>query len=417
MDDLSVTLIVKAPNQQIEDQIIQCELSWTIKKLKTYLSEVYPSKPGVHDQKLIYSGQLLADSLILKDILRRYEGQETHTVHLVCTPSKYYQYTKTPVNIMKPSPSNPIPSTSTSGTSSPSTSADVSTTPKMKCDDKTSTKIKSSENAESVASCSKEQPTNSSNVQKQETITSQNQSSGSRLEEENQVPNPQMLYSMNNQVYAAQLAMFQQHYINYMNHYMKMYVNQMQNVDAQKMLHGNIPETIANNQADENRVPPVAEAAVRGPEPVQNVNAAEQDEGIIDRDWLDWFYVLSRLTVLLSIVYFYSSPLRFIIVFLLGCTMYLYQIGFFRVPLENNNAINNNVDPIVENNNNRRNDAQREQRPVRENLVQGDHANIASTPSQAPIQMVPDRPTVLGVMWTFFTTFFASLIPEIPNAI
>lgn len=40
------------------------------------------------DQKLIYSGQLLHDSVTLKDILRRYEGQETHTVHLVCTPSR-----------------------------------------------------------------------------------------------------------------------------------------------------------------------------------------------------------------------------------------------------------------------------------------------------------------------------------------
>lgn len=28
------------------------------------------------------------DSVTLKDILRRYEGQETHTVHLVCTPSR-----------------------------------------------------------------------------------------------------------------------------------------------------------------------------------------------------------------------------------------------------------------------------------------------------------------------------------------
>lgn len=44
MSDL-VTIIVKAPNQQIADQIIQCHHSWTIKKLKDYLTEVYPSKP------------------------------------------------------------------------------------------------------------------------------------------------------------------------------------------------------------------------------------------------------------------------------------------------------------------------------------------------------------------------------------
>lgn len=42
---IPVTLIVKAPNQQFEDQTIQCEVTWTIKRLKGYLSEVYPCKP------------------------------------------------------------------------------------------------------------------------------------------------------------------------------------------------------------------------------------------------------------------------------------------------------------------------------------------------------------------------------------
>lgn len=38
------------------------------------------------EQKLIYSGQLLTDQTVLKDILRQYDGQDTHTVHLVFTP-------------------------------------------------------------------------------------------------------------------------------------------------------------------------------------------------------------------------------------------------------------------------------------------------------------------------------------------
>lgn len=45
MESAGVRLIIKAPNQQIEDQIISCELGWTIRKLKDYLAEVYPSKP------------------------------------------------------------------------------------------------------------------------------------------------------------------------------------------------------------------------------------------------------------------------------------------------------------------------------------------------------------------------------------
>lgn len=38
------------------------------------------------EQKLIYSGKLLRDSAVLKDVLRQYDGQDTHTVHLVFTP-------------------------------------------------------------------------------------------------------------------------------------------------------------------------------------------------------------------------------------------------------------------------------------------------------------------------------------------
>lgn len=40
-----VKLIIKAPNQEIKDQVVQCNISWTIGQLKEYLSEVYPSKP------------------------------------------------------------------------------------------------------------------------------------------------------------------------------------------------------------------------------------------------------------------------------------------------------------------------------------------------------------------------------------
>lgn len=49
MENLSpVTLVVKAPNQKIGDQTIECALDWTVKKLKQHLSSVYPSKPVSH---------------------------------------------------------------------------------------------------------------------------------------------------------------------------------------------------------------------------------------------------------------------------------------------------------------------------------------------------------------------------------
>jgi len=43
--DHPVTLIIKAPNQKYTDQTITCFLEWTVGKLKSHLSRVYPSKP------------------------------------------------------------------------------------------------------------------------------------------------------------------------------------------------------------------------------------------------------------------------------------------------------------------------------------------------------------------------------------
>jgi hypothetical protein len=46
MENLTpVTLVVKAPNQKIADQTVECALNWTVKKLKEHLAAVYPSKP------------------------------------------------------------------------------------------------------------------------------------------------------------------------------------------------------------------------------------------------------------------------------------------------------------------------------------------------------------------------------------
>ncbi|KAJ0171990.1 hypothetical protein K1T71_012753 [Dendrolimus kikuchii] len=97
----NVTLIVKAPNQQIDDQNIQCQSSWTVRQLKGHLSEVYPSKPSTEEQKIIYSGQLLDDNTVLKDVLRTYECQLAHTMHLVCSPKRMAEPQKTNPEIEK----------------------------------------------------------------------------------------------------------------------------------------------------------------------------------------------------------------------------------------------------------------------------------------------------------------------------
>merc|ERR1719394_1472782 len=114
--DLPVTLVIKAPSQRMEDQIVDCVPSWTVKKLKKHLESVYPSKPKYNEQCLIYSGRLLQDQLTLKDILRQYDETSTsnrYTLHLVCSSSSDSSTTKS-----KDSAKRPVVSVGTSDSSS-----------------------------------------------------------------------------------------------------------------------------------------------------------------------------------------------------------------------------------------------------------------------------------------------------------
>lgn len=43
--NVPVTLVIRAPNQRIEDHTVECMLGWTVKKLKKHLEVVYPSNP------------------------------------------------------------------------------------------------------------------------------------------------------------------------------------------------------------------------------------------------------------------------------------------------------------------------------------------------------------------------------------
>ncbi|XP_076633671.1 homocysteine-induced endoplasmic reticulum protein isoform X3 [Colletes latitarsis] len=273
MEEAVVKLIIRAPNQQIKDQIVKCDSGWTIGRLKEYLSEVYPSKPERSSQSLIYLGHLLNDSTCLKDVLRRYGRQEDqpYTVHLVCASPK-------------------------------------TTTNKM----------------------TSEQDT--------------------------------------------------------------------EHTDHPRVTLAQIRLIIANgtqNQGDEQQQPAAQDADING-----GNNGAVED-GAFNRDWLEFFYILSRIIVLFSIVYFYSSLLRFLIVIFLGFVMYLYQNGFFQghpIPLFDNDRVDR-----VDNNN-----------QVWQNEAMG--------PQPAPQQQngqvaAVERPGAFGYAWILFRSFFASLIPDQPNVI
>ena len=164
----------------------------------------------------------------------------------------------------------------------------------------------------------------------------------------------------------------------------------------------------------------------------------EEDEDGIgvggQRDLLDWFYVASRVLVLFSIVYFYSSLARFALVAGLGLAVYLYRIGFFgqRIvgQVENINANNNNLNPNNNVEQNQQNENGEQNQQVRENngernmagnldrlqnINNNDEANgnlNGDDGNNLPPSPAQFEPSWYQVATTFLTTFFTSLMPN-----
>merc|ERR1719232_1635301 len=142
--------------------------------------------------------------------------------------------------------------------------------------------------------------------------------------------------SMSNNPSDSEMAAMQQLY----NQYLSVYMQYMQ---SQALVTGQqyqFMQPAANNQVNlqqdvadhhpEAGPGPVPEAAVpNNPGLVMNAGAAAgqiQDVGgDRQRDLLDWVYVMTRVVLLISVIYFHSSFLRLAFVAGLGFLVYLYQ--------------------------------------------------------------------------------------------
>ncbi|KAK9498124.1 hypothetical protein O3M35_004003 [Rhynocoris fuscipes] len=91
MNSEMVKIVIKAPNQMTDDQIIDCQRLWSVSELKEHLFKEYPTHPKPESQKLIYSGKLLSDNMILRDVLKTFGGHEYNTIHLVCSLRESYR--------------------------------------------------------------------------------------------------------------------------------------------------------------------------------------------------------------------------------------------------------------------------------------------------------------------------------------
>ncbi|KAF6216264.1 hypothetical protein GE061_000604 [Apolygus lucorum] len=312
----------------VEDQSIQCERTWTVKELKVHLSNVYPSKPHPDGQKLIYSGKLLSDGAVLSDVLKTYDGHENNTIHLVCSTKE-----------------NPWVS------SVPSTTATKPVIPSV---------------PEPVPSHPSWPPSSIYNPPGYPSFTENGNHDVRRRYPApfpgpvNNVPYAYNYYTQENM--NRHILWAQQAYMQYMAQYMQMsngrYYVRPENTEE-------LPET-----------PPPANE----PPPPNAVEEEPEEENHVNRDWLEWIYIISRLVVLSSVVYFYSSPLRFMLVMTVALILFSIDLERWR----------------------------------RRNNVNGGQDNVSSSGDDRTneVNNIQERPHWLAIVWTFLSSFFLSLIPD-----
>ncbi|XP_067623917.1 homocysteine-responsive endoplasmic reticulum-resident ubiquitin-like domain member 2 protein [Eurosta solidaginis] len=417
----SVKLLIKASNQQYDDQILDIDLLWTVKRLKAHLAQVYPNKPPVDEQKLIYSGQLLNDNLLLKDVIRSYKDVYTqnHIIHLVYTPK-----TSLNTNFKQKSRSN-------------TTNVTTNMSPSGNSNDGLRQRHTTGSNS-MTAQPNQQQQQYHQQYQQQSNYSytpfSQQQSQNSQCPG-NDPNNPQ--YAMpfgfpgqfNMQAMASQQAAMynwmQQVYSQYMEQCMRMSntsANGIPNINttnaAANTTIANLPPTAgvnpfgynpflqqlpfiastatASGVATNNPVIPSAtmlsQPVARSATDTNTVQAAAGEQAQAqqerqpaaaprfpnilqeeqeNRDWLDSFFSITRLAIFLTILYLNSSPMRCLAVVIIAGGIYLYHIGVLRIRNERNN---NNI-----NRNNNAADADQIRRGVRQ-IQQAVHADEQRNP-------------------------------------
>ncbi|GIY43955.1 homocysteine-responsive endoplasmic reticulum-resident ubiquitin-like domain member 2 protein [Caerostris darwini] len=381
---MDIQIIIKAPNQNVADHAVHCNMNWTVEKLKNHLSHSYPNRPAVEDQKLIYSGRLLFNHLHLKDFLRPDEDQSSiYILHLVC--NEYYS---------APRRQRPPSSHHRNHRQQSNRRVTNEAAPRQ-----------SSENTVRHRNTNPTQPSNNFYPQVSSVLT----------------PPASAPFFQPDAVIAAQYAAMQQMYAYYFSQY-------VQSINTDPIQNA---FTSAGTGAFPNPQPQFGYHEVPAPPAVNQVNNVagplfldEFDPGIF-RDWLENAFHLCRFFILFCIIYFYSSPERMILVIICTFFVFLYQEGYFvrwlnpAVPVDANGPqeAHEDVDAPVEFENNE----------IEALLVDEDNNVNAEVHDESELEAAMDgdapphdqHPDVVNnnhifSPLTFIQTFFSSLIPEPP---
>lgn len=368
-----VTLLIRSPSQKQQDQLVQAEWDWTVRQLKEHLRAVLSGGPLEQDQRLIYSGKLLSDDLHLDQVLPKHESR--HTLHLVCnskniSPLQALKTSEVQQQSIRHPTTGPYPSA-------------------MPANDG----LRQRGLPQGMAGLP-----------------------GNRPAAEENIPGTALGY-------APYTAYSPQHILWYQQLYARQYY--MQYLAAAAVAS-------PSRRAQEIPVVPAAAAPpdpLPNPFPVDNqpinpnvqpqvVPGANQnlrmnaqggladDEEDVNRDWLDWVYTAARFSVFVSILYFYSSLSRFMIVMGAMILMCLHHAGIFPFRQRPAQPVLNNPPQIAQDQNN---NLQQEQPAEEGNEVEGS-PNVREAADL-------HTPRFVSTAWVFFKTFFASLIPEGPPGV
>ncbi|XP_012994728.2 homocysteine-responsive endoplasmic reticulum-resident ubiquitin-like domain member 2 protein isoform X2 [Esox lucius] len=401
--DSPVTLVIKAPNQKYDDQTINCFLNWTVEKLKSHISNVYPSKPSSEDQRLVYSGQLLQDHLQLRDVLRK-DGY--HMMHLVCA-------SRTPP--VSPMPGSPAPVTSDPSAMSSETTGSNSQAPTLNQDRQpASSSIAGSydglRHRGGFPPFNSPNPTSTGITQWPDGTQVPVQGGGTAAG-----VSPQPMY-MSMQVLWWQ-QMYARHY--YLQYQAAVAASQPPSTPPYSSSPTLSPEPAQPNEPPAplgpNPAPnPIPEDRPANPNIQMNAQGgAVLNEDELNRDWLDWMYTVSRAAILLSIVYFYSSFSRFAMVIGAMLMVYLHQAGWFPFRPDFQNQRRGGGLGHQEQAE-RHQDLQEMERIMDEGLEDEDGDSGEEGPDDPGTPTSPRHPGFLASAWSFIRTFVTSLIPEGP---
>ncbi|OCT82269.1 hypothetical protein XELAEV_18024788mg [Xenopus laevis] len=361
MSDSEVTLLIRSPSLRQEEREVSAPRNCTVRELKTQLRRELPDEPMEQDQRLIYAGKLLPDHLKLNEVLSM---DSRHVLHLVCSK-------RIPVN----------------------------------------------QDRSQHSGCTSARPHTvnpEADVIRQRIPPQNNTAEDANTARPREPSSAFSAYS----VYSPQQIMWLQH-MYARQYYMQYYaaaaagrspVHRIQEIPVVPPAAPDpLPHPFQGNNHPQN---PEVQAPVN---PVANPNlrmnaqgGLVEEEDDVHRDWLDWIYTAARFSIFLSILYFYSSLSRFMMVLGAMVLMYLHHAGWFpfrpRPPPEE--AANVNIPPRAAPNHQDQNN----------NLQQEEDDHIEDPSADGNETDTLQAQPFVTTAWIFFKTFFASLIPEGPPA-